>query len=73
MVNRAIDMQENRTVGPPPKGQEKRPAVRRIQWDPGARKTGTQLCITIDDLERLKAALAKSDAGYVDLPFRMER
>lgn len=73
VVDRAFDIQENRTAWPLPKGQETRPALRRIQWDAAARKTGAQLRITLDDLERLQAALAKSDAGYIDVPLRMER
>lgn len=73
VVDRAFDIQENRTVWPPPKGQEKRPAVRRIQWDATARKGGVPLRVTREDLERLQAALAHADAGYVDLPLKVER
>lgn len=73
VIDRAFDIQANRTVWPPPKGEERRPSVRRIQWDAGVRRTGAPLRVTAEDLDRLQAALAASGAGHVDVPLKIER
>lgn len=74
VVERAFDVLENRTVWPPPKrADDRRPAVRRIEWQGGAKRGAGTIRLDHADLERLREALGRAEAGHVDLPLRWER